>query len=78
VISIAGGVEPERLAARQITGSNYRRQPTVAMLEELGSLAASGEIEVPLDRVMSLDEAPMALEESKSGHMHGKTVLLVG
>ena len=75
VISTVGGVDPEGLAARQISGSNFRGRPTVAMLEELGALVGSGEIIVPIDRELNLAEAPLALEESRSGHLHGKTVI---
>lgn len=77
-ISTAGGIDPEESAARQISGSNFRGHPTVAMLEELGALVAAGDIIVPIDRELSLADAPLALEESRSGHLHGKTIFRVG
>ena len=78
VVSTAGGVDPARLAAQQINGSNFRGASTAAMLEELGSMAASGDIEVPIEREVRMDDAPQVLQESRSGHLHGKTVLLIG
>jgi NADPH:quinone reductase-like Zn-dependent oxidoreductase len=76
-ISTAGGIDPERLSARQISRSSYHGQPTAEMLEELGALVQSGEITVPIERELSLADAPQALEESRGGHMHGKTILRV-
>ena len=76
-ISTAGGIDPEKLSLRQIRGSLYRGQPTIEMLEELGTLVQSGEITVPIERELSLADAPQALEESRSGHSHGKTILRI-
>jgi NADPH:quinone reductase-like Zn-dependent oxidoreductase len=76
-ISTAGGIDPERLSLRQIQGSSYRGQPTTEMLEELGALVGSGEITVPIDQELDWAEAPQALEESRSGHSHGKTILRI-
>jgi D-arabinose 1-dehydrogenase-like Zn-dependent alcohol dehydrogenase len=37
----------------------------------------AGEISVSLERAFALEEAPEALEESRTGHVRGKLVLLV-
>jgi NADPH:quinone reductase len=75
--SIAGGVDEERLAAWNITAFNYRRQATAAELEELGAMVAKGELQVVIDRELTLAEAPQALQESTQNHLHGKTVLRI-
>ena len=36
----------------------------------------AGEISVRLERTFPLEEAPEALEESRTGHVRGKLVLL--
>lgn len=76
-ISTAGGIHPEKLAVRQIRGSLYRGQSTTAMLEELAAMVQSGQIAIPI-RELRFAEGPRALEESKSGHLHGKTILRIG
>ena len=76
-ISTVGVIDPDKLAARQLTGSNFRGHSTVPMLQELGDLARSGRLVVPIERELSLEDGPRALEESRSGHLHGKTVLLI-
>jgi len=74
-ISIAGGVDPASLAVRRITGSQFLSRPTTAMLEELLSMVKRGDLIVPLEKTLTLAEGPRMLEESRSNHMHGKTVL---
>ncbi len=37
----------------------------------------AGELSVRLERTFALEEAPEALEESRTGHVRGKIVLLV-
>lgn len=76
-LSTTGGVDPEKLAARHITGIQYRGRSTAAMLEELAAMVARGDIVVQIDRRLALGDGPRALEESRSNHLHGKTVLRI-
>lgn len=76
-VSTAGGVDPGSFAGRQITGSQFLSRPTSAMLEELMSMVKRGDIVVPLEKTLTLADGPRALEESRSNHMHGKTVLRI-
>jgi NADPH2:quinone reductase len=76
-ISTAGGVDPEKLAARHITGSQYRGRPTADLLEELVAMVQHGDLVIQLERTLTLADGPWILEESRSNHMHGKTVLRI-
>ncbi len=40
-------------------------------------MVAAGEISVRLERIFPLEKARQALEESRTGHVRGKIVLLV-
>jgi NADPH:quinone reductase-like Zn-dependent oxidoreductase len=75
--SIAGGVDEEKLSAWNITAFNFRRKATAAELEELGAMVAQGELQVVIDRELTLADAPEALHESTQNHLHGKTVLRI-
>ena len=37
----------------------------------------AGEISVKLERTFPLEKAPVALQESRTGHVRGKIVLLI-
>jgi NADPH:quinone reductase-like Zn-dependent oxidoreductase len=52
-------------------------QPDARRLEELSRMVDAGELSVRLERTFPLERAPEALEESKTGHVRGKIVLLV-
>ena len=78
VVSTAGGVRDAQLAAAGLTGVNYHRPPTPEMLVKLGGMIASGAVRVPVERTVPLAEAGPLLAESAAGHLHGKTVLLIG
>jgi NADPH:quinone reductase-like Zn-dependent oxidoreductase len=68
---------PECLAERSIRATNVGMQPDVRRLAELARLVDAGELSVKLERAFPLEEAPEALEESRTGHTRGKLVLLV-
>ena len=67
----------ESLAVLGIQATNVGMQPGARRLEELASMVDSGELSVRLERTFPLERAPEALEESKTGHVRGKIVLLV-
>ena len=65
----------ESLAASGIRGVNVDLHPAVTLMERLLHEVAQRSLRIPLERRVSLSEAPMALEELKSGHGRGKTVV---
>ncbi len=67
----------ERLAERSIKATNIGMLPGARRLNELSRLVDAGEISVRLERTFPLEKAREALEESRTGHVRGKIVLLV-
>jgi NADPH:quinone reductase-like Zn-dependent oxidoreductase len=67
----------EGLAERGIYARNIGMQPGARRLEELSQMVDAGEISVRLERTFPLERAPEALEETRTGHVRGKLVLLV-
>ena len=67
----------ESLAQRGIKATNVSVQPDARRLEELSRIVDAGELTVRLERTFSLEQAPEALDESRTGHVRGKIVLLV-
>ena len=67
----------ESLAERSIKATNIGMQPNVRRLEELSWMVEAGQISVRLERAIPLEKAREALEESRTGHVRGKIVLLV-
>jgi NADPH:quinone reductase-like Zn-dependent oxidoreductase len=77
VASSTYAADEEGLAERGIEARNIGMQPGARRLEELSRLVDTGEISVRLERTFPLVQAPEALEESRTGHVRGKLVLLV-
>ncbi len=69
--------DTESLAERGIDATNVGMQPDARRLEELSWRIDAGEISVSLEHTFPLERAPEALEESRTGHVRGKIVLLV-
>jgi NADPH:quinone reductase-like Zn-dependent oxidoreductase len=67
----------ESLAERGIEATNVGMQPDARRLEELARMVDAGELSVRLERTFPLERAPQALEDSRTGHVRGKIVLLV-
>jgi len=65
------------LAERGVEATNIGTQADARRLEELSRMVDAGELSVRLERTFSLEEAPKALEQSRTGHVRGKIVLLV-
>jgi NADPH:quinone reductase-like Zn-dependent oxidoreductase len=77
VASSVYATDPEGLARRGIEATNIGMRPDARRLAELSRLVDAGEISVRLERAFPLERAPEALEESRTGHVRGKIVLLV-
>ena len=69
--------DTESLAVRGINATNVGMQPDARRLDELSWRVDAGEISVSLEHTFPLERAPEALEESRTGHVRGKIVLLV-
>ena len=67
----------ESLAGRGIVATNIGMQPNARRLEELSRMVDAGKLSVRLERTFPLERASEALEESRTGHVRGKLVLLV-
>ena len=69
--------DTESLAERGIDATNVGMQPDARRLDELSWRVDAGAISVSLEHTFPLERAPEALEESRTGHVRGKIVLLV-
>jgi NADPH:quinone reductase-like Zn-dependent oxidoreductase len=77
IASSVYAADVEGLAERSIKATNIGMQPGGRRLEELSWMVDAGEISVWLERTFPLEKAREALEESRTGHVRGKIVLLV-
>jgi NADPH:quinone reductase-like Zn-dependent oxidoreductase len=77
IASSVSAADVENLALRSIEAKNISMQPSAQRLEELSWMVDAGEISVRLERTFPLENAREALEESRTGHVRGKIVLLV-
>lgn len=77
IASSVYAADVESLAERGIKATNIGMQPNAQRLEELSWMVDAGEISVRLERTFPLEKAREALEESRTGHVRGKIVLLV-
>ena len=68
--------DAESLAKRGIEATNVGARPDARRLAELSRLVDTGELSVRPERAFPLEEAPEALEASRTGHVRGKLVLL--
>ncbi len=75
--STAYAADVDSLAQRGIKATNVSVHPDARRLEELSRMVDAGELTVRLKRTFPLERAPEALDESRTGHVRGKIVLLV-
>jgi NADPH:quinone reductase-like Zn-dependent oxidoreductase len=76
VASSVYAADAEGLARRGIEATNVSAGPDARRLAELARLVDAGELSVKPERAFPLEEAPEALEASRTGHVRGKLVLL--
>ena len=77
IASSVYAADVEFLAQRGIKATNVGVHPDAQRLEELSRMVDARELTVRLERTFPLEKAPEALEESRTGHVRGKIVLLV-
>ncbi|MBI3805202.1 MAG: NADP-dependent oxidoreductase [Nitrospirae bacterium] len=69
--------DEEAFAAQGITAANIANQPSRPLLERLVQMIDAGKLTVPLQKIFPLEQAPAAIEQSRSGHVRGKRVLKI-
>src|SRR3712207_5195050 len=77
IASSVYAAEVESLAQRGIKATNVGVHPDARRLGELSRMVDAGQLTVRLERTFPLERAPEALDESRTGHVRGKIVLLV-
>ncbi|PZS38079.1 MAG: NADP-dependent oxidoreductase [Pseudonocardiales bacterium] len=75
--SVHRAADEEALASRGLRGTNVGSFPDRALLDQLGSLAAAGDLRVPITGRYTLDEAVTGLADARSKHSRGKLVIEV-
>lgn len=65
------------LQARQLRGGNFETKGTPASLDALRQSIDKGEIKIPVDRKVSLAQAPAAIAESRELKSKGKTIIVI-
>jgi NADPH:quinone reductase len=75
VASLIFGADIEALAERDIQAANILSHPVAEHFERLGDLAESGQLQIPIERIVPLEEAVDALALSESGRARGKIVI---
>ncbi|CAI1604481.1 MULTISPECIES: NADP-dependent oxidoreductase [Serratia] len=66
---------PEQMQQQGLRGGNLEAQISADELEQLLQSVARGELQVPVERLVSIKQAPEMLAQSKAGGSRGKTVL---
>jgi NADPH:quinone reductase-like Zn-dependent oxidoreductase len=67
----------ESVSERRVRATTIVIQPEAWRHDELTRMVDAGEISVKLERTFPLEKAPVALQESRTGHVRGKIVLLI-
>ncbi len=76
IATIAGFGRAAELGIAALTGADGGQAIREASRAELIALAAAGQVEVTVDKVFPLDEAPEAHRYLQTGHARGKVVLV--
>lgn len=77
VVSPRGAATPEAMAARGLRGVNIDLQPKAEYLDRISTEFVNGRLRIPVERKFPLDEAPLAVEESRQGTLRGKAVITI-
>ncbi|HEX9030696.1 MAG TPA: NADP-dependent oxidoreductase [Streptosporangiaceae bacterium] len=75
--SLHRAVDDALFAERGLHGTNVGSMPDRSLLEQLGTLAAQGELRVPISGRYGLDEAVAGLADAKDKHSRGKRVIVL-
>jgi hypothetical protein len=58
-----------------VRGGNINLQPSARLLDRLAKEVVGHHLKVPLERQVSLSDAPAVVGDLKAGRAHGKTVI---
>ncbi|MEV5127798.1 NADP-dependent oxidoreductase [Streptomyces decoyicus] len=76
-VSLIGSADADELTEHNLRGFNFVNRPSPQLLEILAGHVDAGRLTVLVGREVGLEEAPEALEASRTGRAQGKTVLAV-
>lgn len=65
------------LKEQELRGGNFETEASPASLDALRELIDSGAIGIPVDRKITMEQAPAAIAESRARKSKGKTIILV-
>ena len=74
-VSTTFAADPDSLVASRVRGVNLDLHPNATLMERLVREVVHHSLKVPLERRVTLSEAPAALAELKAGRGRGKTVV---
>lgn len=69
--------DPKKLEERGLRGGNFETQGTPASLDALRELAEDFTLTVPVDKKITLEEAPAAIADSREKKSKGKTIIVI-
>lgn len=69
------GVAAGAALPADVTGIDFRLEPSPVLLDVLAAGAAEGVLRVPIDIELPLEKAPQALDRNRTGGARGKTVI---
>ncbi|MFD7918072.1 NADP-dependent oxidoreductase [Streptomyces sp. NPDC059740] len=75
-VSTIGSADVDLLTDRELRGFNFVNRPSPELLEILADQLDAGRLTVLVSDEVPLEEAPEALETSRSGRARGKTVVV--
>lgn len=67
--------DDSELQKRSLKGGNFELAADQALLERLVDHVVAGRVVVPVDQIISLDEVPENIEQSRAGRSAGKTLI---
>ncbi|MFH8404734.1 NADP-dependent oxidoreductase [Streptomyces sp. NPDC018019] len=74
-VSTVGAADADVLTEHNLRGFNFSNRPSPQLLEILAGQLDAGRLTVIVGSEVTLEEAPEALEASRTGHTQGKTVI---
>ncbi|NLR68208.1 NADP-dependent oxidoreductase [Chitinophaga varians] len=69
--------DDEVLKAKKLHGGNFETEGSPAALDQLSRLIDQGQIKVPVENKIRLEDAPAAIAASREGKATGKTVIVM-
>lgn len=74
-VSTVGAADADVLTDHNLRGFNFHNRPSPQLLEILAGQLDAGRLTVVISDEVALEDAPEALEASRTGHTQGKTVI---